>query len=65
MTRRPRLLATTLLVLGLAALGGPAGAVIHAGNVAPDFHKTDLDGLSQTLSQYRGHVVVLFLLGWD
>jgi len=63
MTRR---LLPVLLALAMAALlPRPAGGVVHAGDVAPDFHKTDLDGASQTLSQYRGKVVVMFLLGYS
>jgi hypothetical protein len=42
-----------------------ARAVLHPGDVAPDFHKTDLTGTAQTLSQYRGKVVFLFLLGYN
>lgn len=41
----------------------PASAVLHAGDVAPDFNKTGLDNQAYTLYQYRGKVVVLFLLG--
>ena len=57
-----------LLPIGLALLAltaGPSRAVVHAGDVAPDFHKIDLDGHSQTLSQYLGKVVVMFLLGYN
>ncbi len=55
-----------LVALALAALAPvPAAAVVHAGDVAPDFQKTDLDGRLQTLSQYRGKVVLMFLLGYD
>ena len=55
-----------LLAAAMAALApATAGAVFHAGDTAPDFHKTDLDGASQTLSQYRGKVVVMFLLGYS
>jgi hypothetical protein len=42
-----------------------ANAVLHPGDVAPDFHKTDLNGTAQSLSQYRGKVVFLFLLGYS
>ena len=42
-----------------------ASAVLHAGDVAPDLHKTGLDGQPYTLYQYRGKVVVLFLLGYS
>jgi uncharacterized Rossmann fold enzyme len=63
MTRR--LLGTALVLAVLALVPRPALAVLHAGDVAPDFHKTDLDGVPQTLSQYQGQVVVLFLLGYS
>ena len=48
----------------LTLLPARARAVVHAGDVAPDFHKTALDGSAQTLSQYRGKVVVMFLMGY-
>ncbi len=64
MSRRLTLLAAAVLVMGLAP-PRVAHAVLHAGQVAPDFHKTDLDGKAQTLYQYRGKVVVLFLLGYS
>ena len=54
------------LLVALAAMVAaprPAQAVFHAGDIAPDFRKTGLDGISRTLYQYRGKVVVLFLLG--
>jgi hypothetical protein len=60
-----RELVSLMLLAALALTPAPAWAVVHAGDVAPDFHKTDLNGLSQTLSQYRGRVVVMFLLGYD
>jgi peroxiredoxin len=53
------------IVIAAAALTRPASAVLHAGDVAPDFHKTGLDNLPYTLSQYRGKVVVMFLLGYS
>jgi uncharacterized Rossmann fold enzyme len=56
----------SLLILTLLALvPGSARAVLHAGDVTPDFHKTDLDGAAQTLFQYRGKVVVMFLMGYN
>jgi hypothetical protein len=62
----PRRAPRFLLALLLTALTPHAArAVIHAGDVAPDFHKTDLDGVPQTLFQYRGKVVVMFLLGYN
>lgn len=52
----------TVVMLGLAWPGG-AVAGLHAGDVAPDFRGTDMTGVSRTLFQYRGTVVVLFVLG--
>ena len=62
MPRRILLLASMLAV---CALGVPtrAAASLHAGDVAPDFRGTDLDGNSIHLSDYRGQVVILFVLG--
>ena len=51
-----------LLALGLA-VASPASAGLLPGAVAPDFRGTDLDGFSHRLSDYRGKVVVLFVLG--
>ncbi len=48
----------------LAAAPGPAAAVVHAGDPAPAFTKTALDGGPISLSDYSGKVVVLFLLGY-
>jgi len=54
------------LLLALGVSSPPAAlAVLQPGDVAPDFHKTDLDGNPRTLSQYRGKVVFLFLLGYS
>jgi len=62
----PSRLYRSLLLLSLLALvPGTARAVLHAGDVTPDFHKTDLNGAAQTLFQYRGKVVVMFLLGYN
>jgi peroxiredoxin len=58
------LLAAVFLLPSLVAPRA-ARAVLHEGDLTPDFHKTDLDGIPHTLFQYRGQVVVLFLLGWD
>ena len=64
--RMRRGLVTFLMGVFLLALPTPraAHAVLHAGAVAPDFTKTDLDGNVHTLSQYRGRVVVLFVLAY-
>ena len=62
MPRRTPLLASLLLA---AALGLPslASATLHAGNVAPDFRGTSLDGVNYHLYDFHGKVVVLFVLG--
>jgi hypothetical protein len=62
MPRRSLLLASLLLAGALGA-PTPASARLHAGDVAPDFRGTDLDGVSWRLFDFRGQVVVLFVLG--
>jgi len=62
MSRHISLALLTAALLGLSPV--PARAVVHAGDLAPDLHKVDLNGVSQTLFQYRGKVVVMFLLGY-
>ena len=64
MKRRALIAPAAAAVLSLASLAPPARAALHEGDLTPDFHKTDLDGVPHTLFQYRGKVVVLFLLGW-
>ena len=65
MPRRFPLRASLLLAGILAPLLAPAPATasLHAGDVAPDFRGTDLDGNSIHLYDFRGQVVVLFVLG--
>lgn len=60
--RRAHLLAM-LALFGLIG-AQPARAVLHAGDVAPNFTKLDLNGVPHTLYDYRGKVVLLFLLGY-
>jgi hypothetical protein len=62
MSRRTPLIACLLLA---ATLGLPAraSAVLHAGDVAPDFRGTSLDDVNYHLFDFRGQVVVLFVLG--
>jgi hypothetical protein len=66
MPRRSLPLAALLLA---ATLGStlltprPALAMLHPGDVAPDFRGTSLDGVSYRLFDFRGQVVVLFVLG--
>jgi hypothetical protein len=53
------------LFLSLALLvGSGASAEVQVGQVAPDFTLTDLQGVSHTLSAYRGRVVLLALVGY-
>ena len=57
----------TIAFAALAAwiLASPGGALagLHPGDPAPEFRGTDLNGVSRTLSEFRGKVVVLFVLG--
>lgn len=60
--------ATTVL---LFALAGQAAAIVHPGDVGPNFTKSRLDypALGQTtpvsLYDYSGKVIVLFILGYS
>lgn len=63
--RRILLLLAAVLVCGVLAQPNPVSAGLNAGDMATDFHKTDLGGNQQTLFQYRGQVVVLFVLGYS
>ena len=59
--------ATALAVL-LAVSAPAAEAIVHAGDTAPPFTKTELDApppADRSLSDYAGQVVVLFLLGYN
>lgn len=58
---RQLILFATLFVLLAGA--SPVRAGLHAGDLAPDFRGTDLNGVSHKLSDYRGKVVMLFVLG--
>lgn len=57
-----RFAVTAAATLGLA-LPHAAMAGLHAGDTAPNFRGTDLNGVSRTLFEFRGKVVVLFVLG--
>ncbi len=59
--RRAALASVVVLALSSATV---AHAAVSVGQLAPDFTKTDLTGATQTLSAYRGRIVVLFLLGY-
>ena len=54
----------------IAALAGPAAAIVSPGNTAPSFTKNQLDFPSigqvtpRTLADYSGKVIVFFLLGY-
>lgn len=52
-----RLLAVALIALGLASWSSAAQAKV--GMDAPDFTLTDIEGISHTLSSFRGKTVVL------
>ena len=54
-----------LFACGAALLAepGPALAALHPGDPAPDFRGTDLAGVSHHLTDFRGKVVILFVLG--
>jgi peroxiredoxin len=43
----------------------PALAAVKVGDRAPDFQLTGVDGKNYALSDYKGRVVVLNLLGWN
>ncbi len=61
---RRRLVAPAALLAALTlAAPRPSLAMLHAGDPAPDFRGTDLDGVSRRLSDYHGQVVILFVLG--
>ena len=61
--RRFTFLAAFLAALAVLVAAAPAHAGLHAGDPAPDFRGTDLNGVSHKLSDYRGKVVMLFVLG--
>ena len=50
----------TLVVWGLA----PVHAQLAVGASAPDFTLTDTQGISHSLSDYAGEVVVLYFVGY-
>ena len=51
------------LLLSLAHVG-PGWSQVTPGQPAPDFTLQDITGTSYTLSDFRGRVVLLDLLGW-
>jgi hypothetical protein len=55
------------LVIAQLALTAPpaAGALIPLGATAPNLTRYDLSGVPRSIMEFRGKVVVLFLLGWD
>jgi len=64
MRLRPSI-AAALLAAASLALFAPRNALaaLHPGDPAPDFRGTDLDGVSHQLTDFRGKVVILFVLG--
>jgi hypothetical protein len=64
MRRLPSIALALVAAVALAlAAPIPGDAALHPGDTAPDFRGTDLDGVSHHLLDYRGRVVVLFVLG--
>ena len=63
----PRIVPALLLAIGLGAgLARDAAAVLHAGNPAFEWTKTELGtGTLHSQSEYQDKVVILFLLGYD
>lgn len=43
----------------------PVRAIVHPGDVGPNFTKSPLGGGSVSRSDYSGKVVILFLLGYS
>ena len=61
--RRSSLVLAALLAAIALAVPRPARATLHPGDPAPDFRGTDLNGVSHHLTDFRGEVVILFVLG--
>jgi hypothetical protein len=53
------LYSTAIALLLVSGISAPAWAKVAVGEPAPDFSLTDSNGKRQTLSQYKGKVVVL------
>ena len=66
-----RSVVTAAAFVAALALASPARAIVHPGDVAPDFTKNQLDspGFGQvtprSLADYAGKVIVFFLLGYN
>lgn len=61
-----RLLLSSLLAAPLALAASNASAtLIPLGATAPDLTRNDLTGTPRSISDYRGKVLVLFLLGYN
>jgi len=61
-TRRSILVVS--LMLGMVAFGAASALALGPGDAAPDFTLQDVNGTSYTLSDYRGKVVLLALIGY-
>lgn len=46
-------------IFSLSMLATPSLAAPEVGKLAPDFHAPDINGAEQSLSQYRGKIIVL------
>lgn len=62
--RRGLWAAALVAALGVLQLPAVARATGQVGEPAANFTKTDATGVVHTLDQYRGKVVVLFVMGW-
>lgn len=60
-----RFRAAILTVCGLVSGVFPALGAVKVGDMAPDFKLRGLDNRDYALSDYRGRVVAVNLLGWN
>ena len=56
---------TTLAALILSMAAAASAAPVRVGDVAPDFSLRDVNETTHTLSDYRGQVVLLGLIGYS
>ncbi len=54
-----------LAVCGLTLWTVPSPAAVQVGDKAPDFSLKGVDNKDYALSDYKGKVVVINLLGWN
>ncbi len=63
LVRRRLILAAASALMVLAVSWAARARALGPGDVAPDFTRQDVNGTSYTLSDYRGQVVLLALIG--